>query len=84
MFWGWQHTCPAQSVLATALPLALTSRDGLPRTDGYIEIAPTAKRLVVPFAQRFASNRYAGSPVDLHRHSAIVIINGKEMPIKQR
>jgi hypothetical protein len=23
MFWGWQHTCPAQSVLATALPLAL-------------------------------------------------------------
>jgi hypothetical protein len=30
--------------------------------------------MVVPFAQRFASRRYAGSPIDLHRHSETVII----------
>jgi hypothetical protein len=45
------------------------------------EIAPTAKRMVVPFAQRFASKRWTGSPVDLHRHSEIVIIKGNETPI---
>src|SRR5258708_40324166 len=45
------------------------------------EIAPTAKRMVVPFAQRFASKRETGSPVDLHRHSEIVIIKGNETPI---
>jgi hypothetical protein len=37
--------------------------------------------MVVPFAQRFASTRQAGSPVDLHRHSAIVIIKGNGTPI---
>src|ERR1700689_4421915 len=45
------------------------------------EIAPTAKRMVVPFAQRFASKRYARSPVDLHRHSEMVIIKGNETPM---
>jgi hypothetical protein len=44
------------------------------------ERAPIAKRIVVPFAHRSARSRYAGSPVDLHRHSAIVIINGSDTP----
>jgi hypothetical protein len=45
------------------------------------DTAPTAKRIVVPFAQLFARRRYAGSPVHRHRHSEIVIIRGSETPI---
>jgi hypothetical protein len=45
------------------------------------ETAPTAARIVVPFAHRFASSRYASSRVTLHLHSAITIIRGRAMPI---
>src|ERR1700752_5548809 len=45
------------------------------------DTAPTAKRMVVPLAQRLANRRYAASPVARNLHSAMVIIRGSATPM---
>src|SRR3979411_2830294 len=45
------------------------------------DTAPTAKRMVVPLAQRLANRRYAVSPVARNLHSAMVIIRGNATPM---
>jgi hypothetical protein len=44
------------------------------------ETAPTAKRIDVPLAHRFASSRYAGLRVRSQSASAITIRSGIAMP----
>lgn len=40
------------------------------------ESAPTANRMAVPFAHRFAKRRYTGLPIRLPNHSETVIMRG--------
>jgi hypothetical protein len=44
------------------------------------ETAPTAKRIAVPFAHRFAKSRATASPVRSHRHSATAMSAGIPIP----
>ena len=48
------------------------------------ETAPTANRIAVPLAHRFAKSRYTSSPVRSHRHSAMVIMTGSATPISAK
>ena len=45
------------------------------------ETAPTAKRMAVPRAHRFARSRYSRRPVRSHAISAATIITGIAMPM---
>jgi hypothetical protein len=48
------------------------------------DTAPTANRMAAPLDQRFASSRYAGSPVRRYRHSATHMSSGSPIPTTEK